>query len=121
MGVLEWLSFGSLFIMIIGAILRVYSDFGKVEKDIASINKWKDKMENIDYLTATAHSREKSDCRQEIYKDITRLEMGFGKVFETMASNEAERRKSEEAIKGEIRGMRDSLIKALTYLEQKGD
>ena len=121
MGVMEWLSFGSLFIIIIGAMLRVYSDFGKVEKDIASLNKWKDKMDGMDYLTVTAHSREKTDCRQEIYKDITRLETRFDRVLETMASNEAERRKSEEAIKGEIRGMRDSLIKALTYLEQKGD
>lgn len=121
MGVMEWISFGGLFIIIIGAILRVYSDFAKVERDIASLNKWKDKMEGTDFLTVTAHSREKTDCRQEIYKDITRLETRFDRVLETMASNEAERRKSEEAIKSEIRGMRDSLIKALTYLEQKGD
>lgn len=121
MGIMEWLSFGSLLLIIIGAMLRVYSDLSKTDERVGELKRWRDKMEQMDFLTVTTHSREKHDCRSEIYKDINRLESRFDRVLEAIQVNESERRKNEEAIKSEIRGMRDSLIKALTYLEQKGD
>ena len=119
MGIMEWLAFGSLLFMFLGAVIKIYSDISRLEENLNNFGSWKTRMDEFNFVTLPAHIRDRQDCRQEIYKDINRLEIRFDKFLETIALNEAERRKNEDAIKSEIRSIGEKIIRVLTYLDKK--
>ena len=119
MGVMEWLAFGSLLFMFLGAVIKIYSDISRLGENLSNLERWKTRMDESNFVTLPAHIRDRQDCRQEIYKDINRLEIRFDKFLETIALNEAERRKNEDAIKNEIRSIGEKIIRVLTYLDKK--
>ena len=97
MGIMEWLAFGSLLFMFLGAVIKIYSDISRLGESFSNLERWKTRMDEFNFVTLPAHIRDRQDCRQEIYKDINRQEIRFDKFLETIALNEAERRKQLDA------------------------
>lgn len=113
----EWVSIITLALGLIGHILKVCSYQQEAKKDVDYLKEWKKKMESESILTLNDYSARRLDCRTEIYKDFNKLELRFDKFLETMAILDKERKKESEETRSEIRGMRDSLIRVITLLE----
>ena len=119
MGIPEWVAIATLGLLLLGHVIKVYSDHRTLGEQVRVIEKWKDKMSDIDLLTHAEHARIRLDCRSELYKDINRLESRFESILKTIETSEIERRKKEDEIRDEIRAMRDSIVRVLTILEKR--
>lgn len=119
MGIPEWVAIATLGLLLLGHVIKVYSDHRTLANEVEVIGKWKDKMSDLDLLTHAEHTRIRYDCRTELYKDINKLESRFESVLKTIEMSELERRKREDELRSEIRGMRDSVVRVITILENK--
>lgn len=107
MGIGEWIAFCSLILVIIGVLLKANYDKATLETRIDVIDKWKAKMEALDLLTNTQHEKDKTDCRTEIYKDISRMERKMDDFYR-MVEDQNKR----------ISCIDNNTIKIITILEQ---
>ena len=108
MGITEWVALSSILLAILGSVIKGCMDKASLETKLGSIEKWKDKMELTDCLPTARCSEERKDCRENIYKDINRIERRFDdfiKVTETQNTKIGE--------------VRENVIKILTLLESR--
>ena len=106
MGVLEWLALITLAFTLLAYIIKGYTDKASVEVKLEALERWKNKMEATDFLTTQRHEQMKTDCRTEIYKDLSRVERRFEEFQRTM---------EQQNVK--ISEVRENVIKIITLLE----
>lgn len=108
MGVVEWIAIATLALGLAGHIIKAYQDHAITLEKLRALENWRCKMEKLDLLTETDHSKDKYACRTEIYKDISRLESRFEKFLE-----------SQEVMKRDMGEVKEKQVKILTILENK--
>ena len=108
MGIPEWVAIGGLFLSFIIQIAKGYSDKASMETKIESLSQWKNKMECIDFLPITRCLEERKEFKEEVYKDINRVERRFDDFLRVI-----------EIQNTKIGEVRENVIKILTLLERK--
>lgn len=108
MGLLEWLALCTLAFTVLMYIVKGYSDKASIEARLDAHDKWRIRMESIEYLPAARCSEERRQFQEAIYKDVNRVERRFDdflRVIETQNTKIGE--------------VRENVIKILTLLESK--
>ena len=108
MGLLEWLALITLLMAVVGSIIKGYTDKANLETKLQSIEKWKDKMDSLDYLPTSRCLDERRSCKESVYKDLNRIERRFEELY-----------KISEIQNTKIGEVRENVIKILTLLENK--
>lgn len=108
MGLMEWLGLSTLLLAVLTSIVKGCMDKASLETKLGALEKWKDKMEATDCLPSARCSEERKDCRESIYKDITRIERRFDDFI-----------KVTEIQNTKIGEVRENVIKILTLLENR--
>lgn len=108
MVVAEWIALCALGLGVVANLIKGYSDKASMETKVDTLEKWKVKMESIEYLPIVRCSEERKECRESIYKDVNRVEKRFDdflRVIETQNTKIGE--------------VRENVIKILTLLESR--
>ena len=108
MGVVEWVALCTLAFTVLTYIVKGYSDKASTETKLEALEKWKTKMESTEYLPIARCNEERKECRESIYKDVSRVERRFDDFLRVI-----------EVQNTKIAEVRENVIKILTLLESK--
>lgn len=104
----EWISIGGFFLVLLTHTIKGFIDKTKLEAKVDTLYVWKDRMESIEYLPIDRCRQERIEFKEEVYKDINRIETRFNDFLKVIESQNTK-----------IAEVRENVIKMLTILETK--
>lgn len=104
----EWVAIGGFTVVLLTNLVKGFIDKAKIEERVNVLYVWKTKAESSDYLSIDKCRDERVEFREEVYKDINRIERRFDDFLRVI-----------ELQNTKIAEVRENVIKILTLLESK--
>lgn len=80
----EWISLASLVIAIIGLLIKDATDKAHVMAEVTVLKKNVEKLEEADFITDKRFIDDRTSCRNEMIKDMSKLEARFVDVLRSV-------------------------------------
>jgi hypothetical protein len=80
----EWISLASLVLAVIGLLIKDATDKAHIMAEVAILKKNVDKIEEAEFISEKRFIDDRTSCRSEMIKDMTKLEARFIDVLRSV-------------------------------------
>lgn len=96
-------------------------DKGEIEYRLSVLEKQEERIWKMDFLTESSHEKQAHSCREEIYKDMTRLEDNMKGLIDRLVTLEEKREEKDAKLEERLRDLHDAIVDIKSFLKRESD